>query len=141
MPHFEMKTTEEQWNASREGQDLTLQRGYGWRASKGPNAANQSGFRATGHRVLLLAEVIEEVTAGGIVLAQKTLDKERTANMIATVIEIGHDAWSDKSTDYCDIGDKVLVGQYSGKFEKSPVDGQEYRFINDLDIISPIVKK
>lgn len=110
----------------------------GWRAAKGPQAENTSGFRATGHRLLLVSEAVEETTAGGIVLAKATIDKERSANVYATVVEIGHDAWADKSTDYCGIGDKVLIGQYTGKFEVSPRDGKEYRFVTDLDIISTV---
>lgn len=137
MPHFAVIPDA----ADEKKQDPSLFRQVGFRGFKGPNPCNKSGFRATGHRVLLVSEVIETVTAGGIVLAQKTLDKERTANTIATVVEIGHDAWSDKSTDYCDVGDKVLVGQYSGKFEVSKTDGKEYRFVNDLDIITPIFQE
>lgn len=113
-------------------------RQQGWRASKGPQTANTSGFRATGHRLLLISGEVETVTAGGIVLAQKTIDKERSANVYATVVEIGYDAWSDKSTDFCDVGDRVLIGQYTGKFETSKRDGKEYRFVTDLDIISTV---
>lgn len=110
----------------------------GWRGAKGPQASNGSGFQATGHRVLLMSEAVEEVTSGGIVLAKKTVDKEKNANVLATVIEVGPDAWADKSTDYCGVGDKVIVGQYTGKFHISYVDGKEYRFVNDLEIISPV---
>ncbi len=114
------------------------ERQQGWRAWKGPQVSNKSGLRAVGHRVLIRMDTVEEVTSGGIVLASKTLDKERMAQVVATVVEIGYDAWADKSTDYCDIGDKVLVGQYSGKEEVSKKDGFTYRFISDLDVISPI---
>lgn len=116
----------------------TINRVQGWRGEKGPQAANTSGFRATGHRLLLKSEPVEEVTSGGLILARKTIDKERVTNVYATVIEIGHDAWSDKSTDFCAVGDKVLIGQYTGKFETSRKDGQEYRFVTDLDIISTV---
>ena len=112
---------------------------YGWRASKGPQASNKSGFRATGHRVLLLADPVEQKTASGIILQQKTVDAEQNLAVWATVVEIGHDAWADKSTDYCDVGDRVLIGQYTGKFHVSETDGRTYRFINDLDVISPLV--
>ena len=112
----------------------------GWRASKGPQPANLSGFAATGHRLLLLPDNVEETTASGIVLPTKAVQAEKNTAVWATVIEIGHDAWSDKSTDYCDVGDRVLVGQYAGKFHVSPLDNKEYRFINDLDIITPLRK-
>ena len=113
----------------------------GFRADKGPQPGNTSGFSATGHRLLLLGEVVEEVSAGGIILQRKTVEAEKNIAVWATVVEIGHDAWADKSTDYCQVGDKVLVGQYAGKFHTSPNDGKEYRFINDLDIITPLKKK
>lgn len=111
----------------------------GWRANKGPNPLNKSGFRATGHRILLVPETVEETSSGGIVLVQKTVHAEKQIAVTATVLEIGPDAWVDKSTDYCQVGDKVLIGQYVGKFHISPKDGKEYRFISDLDVISPIV--
>ena len=111
---------------------------YGWRAAKGTAEGNTSGFSATGHRVLCIAEVIKETTQSGIVLLEKTRQAEKSLSVYVTVVEIGHDAWSDKSTDYCEVGDKVLVGQYVGKFELSPKDGKEYRIINDLDIISRV---
>ena len=52
----------------------------------------------------------------------------------------GYDAWADKATDFCQVGDRVLVGKYTGMFSTSPVDGKRYRFINDLDIITPLKK-
>lgn len=113
----------------------------GWRARKGPQATNTSGFTATGHRLLLLEDVVETTTAGGIVLPTKAIVAEENLAVEATVVEIGHDCWLDKSTDYCEVGDRVLIGQYAGKFSVSKVDGRRYRFINDLDIISPIKRQ
>jgi co-chaperonin GroES (HSP10) len=119
--------------------DATLPVGsYGWRGPKGPHPENMSGFRATGHRVLLMADPVERKTESGIILQAKTVQAEEQVSVVATVVEVGHDAWSDKSTDYCQVGDRVLVGQYTGKFHDSPLDGKRYRFINDLDIITPI---
>lgn len=110
----------------------------GWRAQKGPNPLNKSGFGATGHRLLLVGDEVEEVTESGIILQRKTVEAEKNVAVWATVVEIGWDCWTDKSTDYCDVGDRVLVGQYTGKFHISPVDGKEYRFLMDLDVITPL---
>lgn len=110
----------------------------GWRAHKGPHIDNKSGFRATGHRVLLSPDIVEEVTASGIVLPTKAVNSERNMAVMATVLEIGLDCWRDKSCDFCQVGDRVLIGQYVGKFHESPVDKKLYRFVSDLDIISPI---
>jgi co-chaperonin GroES (HSP10) len=114
----------------------------GWRTSrKGPNLENKSGFRATGHRILLMTAPVEQFSAGGIALIDKTVIAEANRAVECIVLEIGPDAWSDKSTDYCEVGDRVLIGQYVGKFHESPVDGKTYRFVADLDIISPLPKK
>ena len=110
----------------------------GWRSRKGYQSDNKSGFRATGHRLLLLPQEVEKKSSGGIVLVEKTVNAEEQGAVIATVVEIGHDCWTDKACDFADVGDKVLIGQYVGKFHVSPVDGKKYRFVNDLDIISPI---
>lgn len=114
------------------------QRGVGWRSFKGPHPDNKSGFRATGHRLLLATQEIEQKTASGIIFVEKTIQKEKQIAVECVVVEIGPDSWLDKTTDYCDVGDKVLVGQYVGKFHTSHKDGKEYRFVSDLEIISPI---
>ena len=110
----------------------------GWRATKGYNPLNGSGFRATGHRLLLLGTQTEEMSSGGLVLLQKTAIGDRDHSVLATVVEIGQDCWFDKSTDYCEVGDTVLVGQYTGKFHQSLKDGKDYRFVSDTDVISVI---
>lgn len=113
-------------------------RSTGWRCYKGPHSGNTSGLRAVGHKLLLLDKQVETQSAGGIVFAPKTIDKERNANTVATVIEVGHDCFSDKGTDFCEVGDKVLIGQYVGKFHTSEKDGKTYRLITDLDVLSTI---
>ena len=112
----------------------------GWRANKGPQESNKSGFRATGHRILLKPFEVEKKTASGIVLVDKTVNAEEQVAVMAIVIEIGNDCWNDKASDFCQVGDKVLIGQYTGKFHVSPVDGVKYRFVQDLDIISPVIE-
>jgi co-chaperonin GroES (HSP10) len=117
---------------------MGTKRGLGWRARKGPQESNTTGFRALGHRLLLLPDETEEKTESGLILTKKTVDQDRNAHCYATVIEIGFDAWNDKSTDFCDVGDRVLIGQYTGKFHESPVDGKVYRFLTDLDVVSVV---
>ena len=112
----------------------------GWRVKKGPHPENASGFRACGHRILLLGQQEEEyeTTAGGIVLPQSSAKKEQQHQTVAVVVEIGPDAWVDKSADFCQVGDRVLVGQYTGKFHVSEKDGKTYRFVQDLDILTTL---
>lgn len=115
-------------------------RNEGWRARKGKNPDNKSGLSAVGFRVLLAPEGGETVTAGGLIIPDDAALKDQNNSVWATVLEIGLDSWSDKLADWADIGDRVLVGKYAGKFEKSPIDGKRYRILNDLDILSVEVK-
>ena len=108
----------------------------GWRGRKGPNPENKSGMHITGHRIILAPKGGETITAGGIFIPEKNAEKNEAATVWATVLEIGTECFSDKYTDYCDVGDRVLIGKYCGKTEKSPKDGKRYRIINDLDIIA-----
>lgn len=137
--HYSDSSTLEKFY-SQEAPRVPAYLSYGWRATKGPQASNESGFRACGHRVLLSPEIVEETTESGIVLPKKTVVAEENMAVICTVIEIGHDCWSDKSTDYCEVGDRVLVGMYTGKFHVSPIDGKKYRFVMDTDVVSPLPK-
>lgn len=139
MPLFTEAEIKERLGTGRELPAMAPRGFTGWRASKGPQPTNKSGFRATGHRLLLEPEATETTTESGIVLTAKVVAQDKSRCVWATVLEIGHDAWSDKSTDFCDVGDKVLIGEYTGKFHTSPINGKDYRFVNDLDIITPLV--
>jgi len=112
----------------------------GWRTPKGAVESNKSGLAALGHNVLLAAPELETVTKGGLIIPAKTAEAEQMLSVWATVIEIGHEAWSDKSTDFCAVGDEVMVGKYTGMFVTGKKDGKSYRFIKDLDIITRAVE-
>jgi len=112
------------------------ERVQGWRASKGHNPDNKSGINIVGHRILLKPEGGEKITEAGIVIPDQAAEKSETNSVWAEVLEIGTECYTDKLTDYCDVGDRVLVGKYAGKFEVSPVDGKRYRILNDLDVIA-----
>lgn len=109
---------------------------HGERTAKGVNVHNQSGFTVVGNRLLLAPEGGEKVTEGGIVIPDNVVDKREAQNVWATVVEIGLDCWADRGTDFCEVGDRVLVGKYAGIFQVSPKDGKRYRFLNDLDVIA-----
>ena len=87
------------------------------------------------HRILLKMDTIEEVSAGGILIPEVALSKERKAIEIGTVVAVGETAFeafgADKNT--LKIGDRVVVARYSGKeiVEKD----EKYVVINDEDVL------
>lgn len=91
-----------------------------------------------GHRVLILPEVVEEKTSGGIILAPTTQQRDQQATMRGTVAAIGVNAWKafDDGTPWAKEGDRVMFRRYAGEIIK---DGDmEYRVINDEDVLAVI---
>lgn len=117
------------------------ERKVGWRCEKGFNPENKTGIHPQGHRVLLVCDPVEKKTESGIVLPEAVTNKEKIHMVQATVLEIGCDCWSDKSTDACQVGDRVLVGKFAGKFEQSLGSDEECRIVADLDIYAVIAPK
>jgi len=107
---------------------------------------NESGFHPRGPRVLIKVDKVEEVSEGGIILAQDLVNKEQNAQIKGVVVEIGPDCWMDTPlariemamgkdpTAWCKVGDRVQIGKYAGN-RLIGKDEQEYRVVNDLDIV------
>lgn len=91
-----------------------------------------------GHRVLIKPEIVEEKTSGGIILAQTTKDREQQATMRGEVVDVGENAWKafDDGRPWAKVGDKVVFRKYAG--EKIPEGDEEYRVVNDEDILAII---
>ena len=98
---------------------------------------NTSGWKPTGHRVLVKVEKIEEVTQGGIIIPSEITKREQLGQDGGVVVEIGNTAYSDQESPWCKVGDYVKFGRYAGQLitPKEAKDGIEYRVLNDLDIV------
>ena len=89
--------------------------------------------------MLFRSEEIEEVSNGGIIIAvgnQK--DREQLAQIRGTVVAMGTTAYADQKDPWCQVGDFITFGKYSGLIYKGEEtkDGKEYRVINDLDVVA-----
>ena len=94
----------------------------------------------TGYRMLVIPYYVPE-KVNGIIIPDKTRDRESFASVVAYVVKIGPDAYKDKdkfpSGAWCSEKDWVLMGRYAGN--KFKVDGLELRIINDDNIIASIL--
>ena len=97
----------------------------------------------TGHRVLIKLEKTEEVTAGGIILPDKSKDREQAGSQFAEVMKIGALAWLDQGDGepWAQVGDRVVTVRYPGAQYNYDKDSEEslYRIINDDEIIGVVV--
>ena len=102
---------------------------------------NTSGVEPRGRAVLVRPYVVEDKTAGGIILTNETRTKDQMAEQRAVVIEVGPSAWAGESEPRAQVGDRVLFSKWSGYQLVGPFDQQIYRVVNDSDIFMRIVKE
>lgn len=93
-------------------------------------------IEALGNRVIIKPDPIEEISAGGIVIAQteKYMREEKAATSTGVVVGYGPAAWLDPimgGEPWVDVGDRVVYARYSGKYVIDPADNVEYVVIND----------
>ena len=94
-------------------------------------------LRAVGYKIIVLPEVVEEKSKGGIVLAVDT-KMERNAQVTGTIIDIGEDvaaAYKPKTPYWgLKVGDKIWYAKYAGKWVKDTENDREVLVINDEDV-------
>ena len=121
--------------------------------------SNKSGITPVGDRVLVMPDVIEEKTVGGIIIPNEHRDKHQLAQMSGVLVAVGPDAWMDRVTTverlidnqlrvverrttgyskpFAKVGDRVCFAQYNGRnFEGE--DKKIYRLLNDEDITGTV---
>ena len=102
---------------------------------------NESGIHPVGHRVLILPEQVEEKTQSGIIVhSASQLAREEMAQINGLVVDVGTTAYDDQTTPWCQVGDRVIIGKYSGLIYDGN-DGKKYRVINDLDVVALVKRK
>ena len=120
---------------------------------------NSSGVSPCGDRVLVLPDVIEEVTEGGIILPTMDVQKHQLGQVAGVLVAVGPDAWMDRTTNtkrlidghlklveqkttgyskpFAKVGDRVCFARYNGQIVPGE-DGKDYRLLNDEDITATI---
>ena len=99
--------------------------------------------KAVGHRVIVRADPVEEMSKGGIVLQVDT-KRESAAAQRGTVYDVGEMAWKNDLYGYgkpgwepwVKKGDRVYFARYAGKTLRDNENGLEvvYFILNDEDI-------
>jgi co-chaperonin GroES (HSP10) len=103
---------------------------------------NPSGITPTEFKVLIAPKEAEQVTKGGIILADTTKDSEKYAATEGTIVAVSplafsyatKDEWQAAGTVPPKSGDRVIYAKYAGVRVKSKKDGKEYLLVNDKDI-------
>tara|TARA_R100001460_G_scaffold31259_3_gene61556 strand:+ start:6435 stop:6854 length:420 start_codon:yes stop_codon:yes gene_type:complete len=95
----------------------------------------------TGWRILILPYSGKGKTEGGILLADKTIEKQQVSTQVGYVLKVGALAYkdTDKFPDgaWCQEKDWVMFARYSGS--RFNIDGGEVRILNDDEILARIL--
>jgi len=89
-------------------------------------------FEPVMYRLKVKPDAVEEVTAGGIILTPQVTDRDKAATITGTVLAIGSSAFN--GSPIVEVGDRVLYAKYGGLVHKE--NGEEFRFLNDEDLIA-----
>lgn len=103
--------------------------------------SNTSGLKPVGRAVLVKPYVIEEKTAGGLILPDQVRNKDQLAEQRAVLIEAGKFAWKDEPEPRALPGDKILFSKWAGYQAVGTADGEVYRVVNDNDIFMLITEE
>lgn len=108
------------------------------------NILNNSGLEPLGCRVLIKPVIPENKTSGGILLPDSAVDAEKARQQDAYIVAMGKDAFmreiNGRLEPYPDkpmVGAKVRIIKYMGD-SLTGTDGEEYRLLNDVDILAII---
>lgn len=97
--------------------------------------------RPSGYKLLVvLPDIEEKFTNSKILRPDSNIRDEQHASMVAIVIDMGPDAYSDQkrfpSGPWCKQGDKVIINPYAGT--RMNIAGRHFRMINDDTVIGTI---
>jgi chaperonin GroES len=102
-------------------------------------AKNTSGLQPVEYKILIDPEEVDQVSAGGIVLATMTTEKEKMAQVRGKLVAVGGNAFEDWNDPKPRVGDHVWYAKYAGYVVKGK-DGREYRLANDKDCAAIVVE-
>lgn len=101
------------------------------------NMTNASGFTPLDTRVLVLPDPIGD-KIGSIIVPQSQKEKEQWAQVKATLIAAGSNAFRDWGSDAAkpEAGARVILNQYPTARVHEGKDGEKYWICNDEDILA-----
>lgn len=91
-------------------------------------------IRPLADRVVVKPSEVEETTKSGIILAASAQEKPQFVEIVA--VGPGGDVDGKNVEMYVKVGDRVIIGKYSGTEVK--LDKQEYTIVRQSDILAVI---
>lgn len=119
-----------------------------------PPVLNPSGLQPAGHAILLTPYEpdFDSARLSGLVIPDALRNNSIMVEMRARVVAVGemayrkdHQTWLTRLlTPYrprCRPGDKIMIQKFSGAVCVGPLDGKQYRMVNDEDVFCRIAEE
>ena len=94
---------------------------------------NESGVNPVENKCVVLPDVVPEKTAGGIIRAPITVERENYKAVKALLIAVGGNAFEDWKPPIPEPGQRIYVAVAAGIIHTG-VDERKYRIVLDRDI-------
>jgi chaperonin GroES len=101
---------------------------------------NKSGIMPVEFKCLILQDKQEEKTAGGVFIPQNAVEARQNAEVKATLVAVGGNAFEKWGGRLPVPGDRVYTAKYAGAVVDGE-DGERYRLVLDSDITAIMVKE
>lgn len=98
---------------------------------------NKSGIVPVEYKILIQPKEIEKTTAGGIILTEKSTERDELAQVDGILIAVGGNAFEGWIEPVPKVGDKIKYAKYAGLMVKGN-DEVSYRITNDKDVTAII---
>lgn len=98
---------------------------------------NNSGITPLDTRVLVLPDLVEKKSPGGIILTETLKEKQQWAQVKGTFVAAGSNAFLEWGVAAArpEPGSRVVITQYGGVTHDG-ADGQKYVVMDDKDILA-----
>lgn len=98
-----------------------------------------------GHKILVKVEEADLKTDWGFEVVSENKRLENAAQIIGELHSVGSQAWKAFGPDFsgepwAKVGDKVLFAKYAGEVVTDPETEEQYRMMNDDDIIAVVTE-
>lgn len=100
---------------------------------------NNSGLQPCEYKILIEPENVETKSAGGIVLPDKAVERDKMQQVRGKLIAVGGNAFEDWRDPVPRVGDRVWFAKHAGFVVKGR-DGRELRLANDKDVAAIVME-
>lgn len=100
---------------------------------------NSSGLNPVEYKILIEPEEVETKSAGGIVLVDKTTERDKMQQVRGKLLAVGGNAFEDWRDPIPQVGDSIWFAKFAGFVIKGK-DGKDYRLANDKDVAAIVTE-